>query len=143
MSAWFETLESDGAPRSVWDEAAGVRLIAPMDAPQVEWRVSGVESPFVDGVFETHSSIGAMRLPMRVEVFGSSPAQVEGRIQALTDDVTASHSLLLRLVVGGVVKTYRAYRPDVSAPENYGHEKQRDVFLTWRVLPHPTITGTV
>lgn len=143
MSAWIETLEVDGGLRTRWDRAKGVYLIAPQSAPRVEWRRQAVESPWVDGEFETGSSVGRMTLPLRLEVRASSPDAAELAVQALIEDVLLTHSLQLRLVVGGVTRTYRAYRPNVDAPENYGTTGVRDVYMDFPVLPHPTITGTV
>lgn len=143
MSAWFETLESDGTLRTVWDTAAGVELHAPVDEPEETWDRAIVSNEVVDGEFETHSSIGRLLLPMHVVVRGATRAQCKGRYLALKADVHATHSLQLRIVVDGITETYRAYRPDVSSPGGMSDVyPERDVLLTWPVLPHPTITGT-
>lgn len=145
MSGWIETLETDGTPRSRWDEAAGFTLNAPLELPVDEWERQWVSSPWVDGLFATSSSLTGQSLRVHLMVKGVSWPQIEGRTRALVDDVSATHSLLVRVVLDGVTLTWRAYRPDVDAPLGVAAAGLgwRDVSLTFPVLPHPTITGTV
>lgn len=145
MSCWLVTMESDGTPRSTWDAAAGMKVLEPLESPLPTWEHSEVSSPVVDGVFGVHSSIGGMALTVRVQVKGASWGQVEGRVRDLIADVSATHRLQVATVVDGVATTWRARRPNASAPiTNAGFlANTRTVELTFPVLPHPTITGTV
>lgn len=142
MSCYIQTLETDGTPRTTFDEAGGYELMQPLGRPRSAFRRSVASSPFVDGEFETHSSIGRQTLTMTIGVRGTSWAEVEARIQALEDDVTSTHALAVRTVVEGVTTTWQAYRPDLDAPIAQENVVGLfcDVTLTWPVLPHPTIT---
>src|SRR5690606_14226887 len=95
MSCWLVTMESDGSPRSTWDEAVGMKVLEPLESPLPTWEHAEVSSPFVDGTFGVHSSIGRMSLMVRVQVKGASWGQVEGRVRGLIEDVSVTHHLLV------------------------------------------------
>lgn len=143
MTAFIETLHLDGSVRKKWDEAAGVVLMAPLPRPRRVWRHSIVSSPFVDGDFSTHSSLAGMSQPMTLELSASSTTALEVLMGDLLDDLELTHHLLLRITLDdGRSLTYRADRPDVEAPDETAETGlSREVHLTWRVQPHPTITG--
>lgn len=142
MTAYFETREWDGTVRKRWDLAAGVELVDPLPDPEETWDRVTVSNQVVDGEFETHSSLGRMLQPMSLVVRGATRALCEATYQALKADVYKTHRLQLHIYVDGIGKTYRAYRPDVVSPPGMSDvEPEREVLVTWRVLPHPTITG--
>ncbi|MEN3123279.1 hypothetical protein [Janibacter sp. LM] len=147
MSEWIETRHLDGTLRKAWTYPAGYVLNGPLEEPQPSFERQTVHSPLVDGEFQTHSSIGALRYPMHVMVQAANPAQLEARVQAFIADVTATHALLLRVVLGPIATTWRAYRPDVVSTADVGIALSagawREVELDWPVLPHPEIVGAV
>ena len=125
------------------DETLGYELVS-SSMPEEEWRTIVTESPYVDGDFTTGAeALAAGRFEAVVRVSGSSWAQVESRREALRAFWIGRPGFLVSVYREGVAFTYRARRPNVSAPVATIDlmNNRRVVALSFPVQPNPTVTG--
>jgi hypothetical protein len=126
------------------DHAGGYDVLAPVEFPDEAWSRLTVESPYVDGEFETAARLAGGRVSVGVLVEGVTWAQVETRRLAIRSAYLAHPSFLLDVTLEGVTQTFRANRPDVSslgvAPADMAR-KERRFTLSFPVQPNPTVTG--